>query len=122
MRTTSSLLLTILLLLPGVARAEDTTQSCLDAIAELQARIQEGADWDTKYAAYKKATELKAGDEKCETAYMEIQPLVADGLRREDVPLSGWLMGLFGGALLWGGMTVCIIIAIKSGRSGTEAD
>jgi hypothetical protein len=116
------LLLALLLLLAGVAAAEDTTQICLKAIEELQSAIETGTDWDTRYAAYKRAKELKEGDEACEAAYQAIQPLVADGLRREDVPLSGWLMGLFGGALLWGGMTVCIIIAIRSGKSGTEAD
>ncbi|MHC4549802.1 MAG: hypothetical protein ACYTEZ_13600 [Planctomycetota bacterium] len=110
------------LLLAGVAAAEE--ESCLATVQALQARIQDAsASWDERYDAYKEAkAALKNGDAACQAAYAAIRADVAVGLRREEVPSSGWLMGLFGACLLWGGFSVCCIIAIRSGKGGTEAD
>jgi len=46
--------------------------------------------------------------------YLAIRPAVADALRRESVPTSGWVLGIFAALLLWGGMAVCILIAVKA--------
>lgn len=125
MRMTScSLCLVALLLGASVAAAEEATHDALQAVEELHAKIKAGdaVSWDEKYEAYKRARTAIEGNEEAEAAYEAIRPEVADGLRRDSVPLNGWLMGLFGAALLWGGMTVCILIAMRSGKSGTEAD
>ena len=44
-------------------------------------------------------------------------------LRRETLPVTGWIMGFFGASLLWGGFAVCVAIARKTGRHiDPEAD
>ncbi|MHC4135485.1 MAG: hypothetical protein ACYTDU_20145 [Planctomycetota bacterium] len=110
------------LLLAGVAAGQD--DSCLKAVGALAQKTLDGsASWDERYEAYKEAkTALETGDEKCLAAYEAIRADVADGLRREAVPASGWLLGLFGACLLWGGFSLCCVIASRSGRSGTEED
>lgn len=65
-------------------------------------------------AASRKAFETAQTALDAQLKYLAIRPAVADALRRESVPLSGWLLGLFGALLLWGGMTVCILIAVKA--------
>jgi hypothetical protein len=120
MRTSGMLLAG--LLLAGVAAGED--DSCLKAVGALaQKTLDRSASWNERYEAYKDAkTALETGDEKCLAAYEAIRTDVADGLRREAVPASGWLLGLFGACLLWGGFAVCCVVAARSGRSGTEED
>lgn len=120
MRTSGILLAT--LLLAGVAAGEE--DPCLKKVFALQEKTKDAAaSWDARYQAYKDAkAALETGDELCKRAYEAIRPEVADGLRRDAVPASGWTMGLFGACLLWGGFSVCCVIAIRSGRSGTEED
>lgn len=85
----------------------------------------EDAKWIDKWNAYKAAKDAidaeKAAieDEDQRVAakrYSEIQEDVADGIRRDTLPVSGWLMGFFGASLLWGGFAVCIAIAIRAGK------
>lgn len=110
------------LLLAGAAAAQD--KACLQKIIALEMKSRDAsATWDERYEAYKDAkAALETGDEVCQKAYEAIRTDVADGLRRDAVPASGWLMGLFGACLLWGGFTVCCVIAIRSGKSGVEED
>jgi len=110
------------LLLAGVAAGEDS--SCLKKVFALREKTKDAsASWDQRYAAYKDVkVALETGDETCQAAYEAIRTDVADGLRRDAVPLSGWLLGLFGACLMWGGFTLCCVIASRSGRSGTEED
>ena len=110
------------LLLAGAAAAQDS--ACLKKVFELDRKTKDAsASWDERYEAYKEVkAALEGGDEACLAAYAAIRTDVADGLRRDAVPGSGWVMGLFGACLLWGGFSVCCLIAIRSGRSGTEED
>jgi hypothetical protein len=117
----SGILLTVLLLL-GMAHGEEN--ACLKAVGVLAEKTQDASTtWDERYEAYKEVKEaLEGGDEKCQAAYEAIRADVADGLRRDGVPGSGWVMGLFGACLLWGGFSICCLIAIRSGKSGVEED
>lgn len=110
------------LLLAGVAVGQDNP--CLKKVVALEVKSKDAsATWDERYEAYKDVkAALEAGDEVCQKAYEAIRPDVAEGLRRDAVPASGWLMGLFGACLLWGGLSICIVIAIRSGKSGVEED
>jgi len=110
------------LLLAGVATGEEN--SCLETVRALGQKTEDASvSWDERYEAYKEAkAALENGDETCQAAYEAIRADVADGLRRDGVPASGWLMGLFGTCLMWGGFTVCCVIAARSGESGTEED
>jgi len=110
------------LLLAGVAAGEE--KSCLDTVRALEQRTADAsASWDERYEAYKEVkVALEAGEETCQAAYEAIRAGVAEGLRRDAVPFSGWLLGLFGACLMWGGFAFCCVIAFRSGRSGTEED
>lgn len=112
----------LLLLLAGTAAGQE--DPCLKKVFELDRKTQDAsASWDERYEAYKEAkAALETGDEKCVAAYEAIRSDVADGLRRDAVPGIGWVMGLFGACLLWGGFSVCCVIAIRSGKSGVEED
>jgi len=122
------------LLLTGVAAAEDE-KSCLDMVQALGQKTEDAsASWDERYEAHKEvraaldALEKKlepedvARYEACQAAYEPIRADVADALRRDAVPFSGWLLGLFGACLMWGGFSFCCVIASRSDKSGTEED
>jgi hypothetical protein len=121
------------LLLAAVATGED--RSCLDTVRALGQKTEDAsASWDERYAAHKEvraaldALEKKTDPENvaryeaCQAAYEPIRADVADALRRDAVPFSGWLLGLFGACLMWGGFAFCCVIAFRSGESGTEED
>jgi hypothetical protein len=140
----------LLLLLAGTAAGEE--DPCLKKVFTLLEKSKDASvSWDERYEAYKEAkaalkkradaateakTAAKGGDaasqaafeaaeaahKACKADYEVIRTDVANALRRDAVPASGWIMGIFGACLLWGGFTVCCLIAIRSGRSGTEED
>ena len=122
MRSSCCLAAAVLVSAIAVARADES--QCLAAVKDLELKTAEDSEatWDERYEAYKTAkAQLEEDDYKlCALAYEGIRKKVADGLRRESVPLSGWLMGLFSAGLLWGGLSVCCWIAFRSGESGTE--
>lgn len=108
---------------PGPLVADDEP----DALARVRTLgdviARDDATWDEKWRAYRNAKEAIAdarGEEKvaAEAAYSAIQGAVAEAIRRENLPVSGWLMGLFGAGLLWGGFAFCIGVARKKGASG----
>lgn len=121
------------LLLAGTAVGEEN--ACLKAVGVLAQKTQDAsASWDERYEAYKETKTVletlgkkktapdKARYQKCQAAYEAIRADVADSLRRDGVPGSGWVMGLFGACLLWGGLAFCCLIAVRSGKSGVEED
>ena len=118
---TSVRILLCCLVVASAASAQDEWKTALET---LKAKIAagSGASWDEIYSAYVAVHDHAEKVEACAEAYKEIQPDVAAALRRDSVPLGGWLMGIFGALLLWGGMIFCIGIAMKSGKSGTEPD
>lgn len=108
---------------PSQAWAEDTPEGpgpATAAVAELERTLDAPPPtWDELYRAYddtKKAMEDASGAdaEAAAAAYERIQPRVADALRRDRMPLSAWIMGIFGALLLWGGFAVCMTIAMRS--------
>ena len=85
----------------------------------------EQASWGDKWSAYKAAKEaLEAAEgDRPEVAekegpasdwYKLIQGQVAKAVRRESLSIAGWLMGLFGALLLWGGFAFCVRIARRA--------
>jgi hypothetical protein len=140
------------LLLTGVSQAAEEGSECEAKVQGLWTVLRSGAsDWSETYEAYKGyktsmedlGKEIKAakraardGDEaerkrlaaleaemgRCGNAYGRMQKNVADALLRKSVPASGWIMGIFGALLLWGGLATCMGIAIRSGKSGVEQD
>ena len=140
------------LLLTGLAPAAEEGSDCAAKVQDLRSTIRAGAStWQEQYEAYKGfqasmedlGKEIKAakraardGDDearsrlaalevesrKCGESYGRIQENVAAALLRESVPASGWVMGIFGALLLWGGFAICVGIAIRSGKSGVEQD
>ncbi len=108
---------------PALAEEEKSPLEVVEDLATIAAN--EDAKWRDKWKAYKAAKDAidaeKAAieDEEQRVAakrYDEIRGDVADAIRRETLPVSGWLMGFFGASLLWGGFSVCIAIAMRSGK------
>ncbi len=99
-------------------------------IAALEDAVRDPkSSWKSRWDAYRAAQSAlgkaqkarpKAADGKGPTSdwYAEIRPLVADAVRREELPVSGWLMAFFGASLMWGGLAFCIGVARKKGNSG----
>ena len=128
-------LLVGLLLPPAQAYAEDAPEQTLtDLVRALEVSLDDAeATWDKRWKAYramidrrgtlredKKASdkafaerarvELEAGEE---TYTRELQMRTAKAVYRDKVPLGGWIMGIFGFLLLYGGFLFCIRVAIK---------
>ena len=120
----ATILICVLALAPALAFAGEQPTT-LERVEALAAHVAKGdVDFDSTnelYKAAKKALE-EAPDEKAQARYEEIQPQVADAMRRNDMPTSAWIMGIFGASLLWGGLAFCIGVARKKGRSGGQGD
>ena len=117
------------LLAPAVALAADEV-SHLATVEKLAAHLAKGgADFDNTndlYKAAKKAIEEEADSKPADQRpaakrYAEIQPQVAEAMRREALPASAWIMGVFGASLLWGGLAFCIGVARKKGGANANA-
>ncbi len=113
---------------PALAEEEKSPLEVVEHLATIAAN--EDAKWQDKWNAYKAAKDAidaeKAAIEDKEKRvaaqrYDEIRSDVANAIRRETLPVSGWLMGFFGATLLWGGFIVCIVIAMRSGKK-VQAD
>ncbi|MDJ0521556.1 MAG: hypothetical protein QNJ90_05715 [Planctomycetota bacterium] len=131
---TSTLAFAFVILLAGSAYAADegAKKSPLEVVEELATYVaRDDADFEGGNALYKAAKDaIKAEAEAIEDEekrvaakrYADIQTQVASKLRRDTVPVSGWLMGLFGATLLWGGLLFCIGVARKKGGGGEGGD
>jgi len=93
-------------------RNEPLTAKQRQAVSKLEALYR--SNLEKVPVSSRKAFETAQTALDAQLEYLAIRPAVADALRRESVPLSGWLLGLFGALLLWGGMTICILIAVKA--------
>jgi len=72
------------------------------------------APWEKRWKAYRRATALVEGRVgPARDLYDEIRPQVANGLRRDAIPLGGILMGIFAALLLWGGFAYCLRVAMR---------
>lgn len=119
----ATILILVFALLPATAVAADGP-SAMDAVEKLAAHLATGdADFDSTNDLYKAAKQaLKdAPDEQAQARYDEIRPQVADAMRRNDLPTSAWIMGVFGASLLWGGLAFCIGVARKKGGGKGDA-
>ena len=116
----ATILILVLALTPAVALAGEQPTT-LDRVERLAEHLAKGdVDFDSTnelYKAAKKALE-EAPDEKAQARYEEIRPQVADAMRRNELPVSAWIMGVFGATLMWGGLAFCIGVARKKGGSG----
>ena len=134
MRNVSLLCLTVFLAslcVPTLAFAHEG-KAPLAVVEELAAHVDaDGANFDNTNDLYKAAKDAIAHeaeeitDEDARPAakrYAEIQPKVADAMRRNELPGSAWLMGLFGATLLWGGLAFCIGVARKAGKEDPLAE
>jgi hypothetical protein len=123
--TTSSLLLAAALLLAWPA-ATFAAEGAVEKVAALERAISDpNAAWRAKWEAYhaaKGAIKEARGEDKAaaEARYRAIQGAVAVALRRDTLPVTGWLMGFFGAVVLWGGLAFCIGVARKKGGSGGQ--
>ena len=116
MRSLGLALLSLALLASPALGGEEKTAA--QALAELEKVVQDQAStWETRYAAYNEAKEAIAAIDKkadpqgradAEAAYQAIRPQVAEALRRDGVPVGGWIMGIFSTLLLWGGFAFCL--------------
>ncbi len=117
------ILILVLALSPAVAMAHEK-EDPLALVEKLAAHIeQDGANFDDTNELYKAAKAALADDTdgKAKARYTEIQPKVAEVMRRNDMPSSAWLMGVFGASLLWGGLAFCIGVARKKGGGKGDA-
>ncbi len=53
-------------------------------------------------------------------AYEAIRKDVADSIRRDALPPSGWIMALVGIVLLWGGFAFCVGRAVRTGKDAAK--
>ena len=123
MRNFALILLMLFLLTPATALAGEA-KSPLDHVEALAAHLDAGkANFDNTNDLYKAAKNALADDKdgKAKARYEEIRPKVAEALRRNAMPTSAWLMGVFGATLLWGGLAFCIGVARKKGGGKGDA-
>ncbi|MEM8883782.1 MAG: hypothetical protein AAGD14_06935 [Planctomycetota bacterium] len=105
----------ILLVLAGASLAEEPAPVAVIA-TQMKVIRNPDADWDAKWAAYNAMKEVaKKDNPEALAAYEAVRAEVADAVRRDTVPLSGWIMGFFGATLLWGGLAFCMGVARKAG-------
>lgn len=102
-----------LLLLVSLSPAESAVETIDTQMIVIR---DKNATWDAKWDAYKAMAAVKDKSDASKAAYKAVQKEIAAAVRRESVPTSGILMGLFGAALLWGGLGYCIRLARKSGK------
>ena len=121
----SSALLVLLIYASALATPAFAAEA--DPLAKVEALKQAVADpdgtWEQRWRAYldmKACLKAAKGPAKqqAEAAYKLIQKDVANAIRRNELPVSGWLMGFFGATLMWGGLAFCIGVARKKGNSG----
>ena len=124
-RSSALIVLVVYALALGAPAFADEAES--DALAKVEALKQAVADpdgtWEQRWEAYVAVRELRKTvkgplQEQVDAAYLPIQEAVADAVRRDALPVSGWLMGFFGASLMWGGLAFCIGVARKKGNSG----
>ncbi len=118
---TSVLVLVLFAAAPRAWAAEETALQKVQKLAEVVA--QKDASWDARWDAYRAVRDgwktAKGQDaEAAKAAYEAIRADVANAIRREELPASGWLMAFFGATLMWGGLAFCIGVARKKGGSG----
>ena len=107
--------LLILFLASGAFAAENDGVTVIDA--QMKIIRNPDAEWQAKWDAYQEMKKAVAdGGEAAQTAYSAVQKEVAEAVRRDNVPGSGWIMGFFGATLLWGGLAYCMGVARKSGK------
>lgn len=100
----------------------------LEIVEELASYVaREDADFDGANPLYKRAKEAIAAEAEgaaeddpkpAAARYEEIRGAVANAMRRDELPASAWIMGVFGASLMWGGLAFCIGVARKKGDSG----
>lgn len=113
---------------------EAAEQTLADLVGALEASLDDAdATWEKRWAAYRAMidrrsavdADTKASDEKVaerakaelaagtEAYTRELQQRTAKAVYRDKLPLSGWVMGIFGFLLLYGGFFFCIRVAMK---------
>lgn len=125
--------LSLLLASPGMAEDAAPAPDPVQLVNELaKVAADKDAAWHAKWDAYAAAKDAIAAEAEslegqvdaegepvkgpAALRYEEIRKLVADSMRREELPVTGWIMAFFAASLLWGGFAVCIAIARKSGK------
>lgn len=124
MTTPRRLLLPLLLgafLVTPAHAAEEAPDTAVLAVGRLASVLDEpGASWEDVYLRYTEAKDAIGEEEdeatrtQAEADYSAIRERVAEALRRDRVPASGWFLGIFGALLLWGGFGYCLRIAMRS--------
>ena len=113
-RSLVTLLSSLLMLGAATFASEQNGVTVIDA--QMKIIRNPDASWDAKWDAYNAMKEVKDSSEAAQTTYAAYQKEIAEAIRRDNVPASGWVMGLFGAALLWGGLAYCMGVARKSGK------
>lgn len=118
------ILILVLAASPTLAFAGDDLDAAA-AVEKLAAHLEKGdATFENTNDLYKAAKAALAHDEDgaAQARYEAIQDDVAAAMRRNDLPTSAWIMGVFGATLMWGGLAFCIGVARKKGGSGGKGN
>ncbi len=113
---TSFLLLTIACV--SFAAEDDADAKGRALVGELVKVLRDpDSSWRNKWDAYMKVNKaVGAKNAGAIAAYtQDVKKETAIAIRRDNVPVSGWIMGMVGSTLLWGGLAFCIGVARKAG-------